>query len=33
MDMYQKRRQRKEKRKQNVEENKSPASTNINWDR
>ncbi len=31
MDMYQKRKQRKEKREQNVEENKSCASTNINW--
>ncbi len=31
MDMYQKRKQRKEKREQNVEENKSPSSTNINW--
>ncbi len=31
MDMYQKRKQRKEKREQNIEENKSCASTNINW--
>ena len=32
MDMYQKRKMRKEKREQNDEENKSCASTNINWE-
>ena len=31
MDMYQKRKMRKEKREQNVEENKSCTSVNINW--
>ena len=32
MDMYKKRKQRKEKREQNIEESKGCASTNINWE-